>query len=118
LSEPAPLAILLTLAAVLTWFGETPAFAIAVVAVILLNAGFAFVQEMQAERGGGGPGRVPAGDRPGGPRRCPVRDRRPQARLGRRRTRPLASATARRAWPPCCREGRTAPPASSVAGSA
>ncbi len=45
-----PLAILLALAAVLAWVGGTPALAIAVVAVILLNAGFAFVQEMQAER--------------------------------------------------------------------
>lgn len=45
-----PLAILLALAAVLAWLGGTPALSIAVVAVILLNAGFAFVQEMQAER--------------------------------------------------------------------
>jgi calcium-translocating P-type ATPase len=44
-----PLAILLTVAAGLAWAGGTPALAIAVVAVILLNAGFAFVQEMQAE---------------------------------------------------------------------
>ncbi|GAB3844096.1 hypothetical protein [Dactylosporangium cerinum] len=41
---------MLALAAVLAWFGGTPALAVAVVAVILLNAGFAFVQEMQAER--------------------------------------------------------------------
>ncbi|NEB76362.1 cation-transporting P-type ATPase [Streptomyces sp. SID14478] len=45
-----PLAILLALAAVLAWAGGTPALSIAVVAVILLNAGFAFVQEVQAER--------------------------------------------------------------------
>jgi calcium-translocating P-type ATPase len=45
-----PLAILLAVAAVLAWIGGTPALAVAVVAVILLNAGFAFVQEMQAER--------------------------------------------------------------------
>ncbi|GAA2052061.1 cation-transporting P-type ATPase [Catenulispora yoronensis] len=45
-----PLAILLAVAAVLAWVGGTPALSIAVVAVILLNAGFAFVQEMQAER--------------------------------------------------------------------
>ena len=45
-----PLAILLAAAAVLAWFGGTPALAVAVVAVILLNTGFAFVQEMQAER--------------------------------------------------------------------
>ena len=45
-----PLAILLAVAAVLAWVGGTPALSIAVVAVILLNAGFAFLQEMQAER--------------------------------------------------------------------
>jgi calcium-translocating P-type ATPase len=45
-----PLAVLLAAAAVLAWFGGTPALAVAVVAVILLNAVFAFVQEMQAER--------------------------------------------------------------------
>ncbi|GAA4607541.1 calcium-translocating P-type ATPase [Actinoplanes octamycinicus] len=45
-----PLAVLLMVAAVLAWFGHTPALAAAVVAVILLNAGFAFVQEQQAER--------------------------------------------------------------------
>ena len=45
-----PLAILLGVAAVLAWVGGTPALAVAVVAVILLNAGFAFVQEMQAEK--------------------------------------------------------------------
>lgn len=45
-----PLAILLAIAAVLSWVGGTPALSVAVVAVILLNAGFAFVQEMQAER--------------------------------------------------------------------
>jgi P-type E1-E2 ATPase len=45
-----PLAILLALAAVLAWVGGTPALSFAVVAVILLNAGFAFVQEMQAEQ--------------------------------------------------------------------
>jgi calcium-translocating P-type ATPase len=45
-----PLAILLAVAAVLAWVGGAPALAVAVVAVILLNAGFAFIQEMQAER--------------------------------------------------------------------
>ena len=45
-----PLAVLLAVAAVLAWVGGTPALSIAVVAVILLNAGFAFLQEMQAER--------------------------------------------------------------------
>ena len=45
-----PLAILLAVAAVLAWVAGTVALSVAVVAVILLNAGFAFVQEMQAER--------------------------------------------------------------------
>ncbi|BCY09391.1 magnesium-transporting ATPase [Actinoplanes sp. L3-i22] len=45
-----PLAVLLMIAAVLAWAGHTPALALAVVAVILLNAAFAFVQEQQAER--------------------------------------------------------------------
>jgi calcium-translocating P-type ATPase len=45
-----PLAALLALAAVLAWVGGSRALCLAVVAVILLNAGFAFVQEMQAER--------------------------------------------------------------------
>ncbi|GIE38162.1 magnesium-transporting ATPase [Actinoplanes lobatus] len=45
-----PLAVLLMVAAVLAWFGHAPALGMAVVAVILLNAAFAFVQERQAER--------------------------------------------------------------------
>ncbi|WP_203737019.1 P-type ATPase [Actinoplanes italicus] len=45
-----PLAVLLMVAAALAWAGHSPALAAAVVAVILLNAGFAFVQERQAER--------------------------------------------------------------------
>ena len=45
-----PLVILLAVAAALAWAGGTPALSLAVVAVILLNAGFAFVQEMQAEK--------------------------------------------------------------------
>jgi calcium-translocating P-type ATPase len=45
-----PLAVLLMVAAGLAWLGGTPALAVAVVVVILLNAGFAFAQEMQAER--------------------------------------------------------------------
>ncbi|SNY59208.1 cation-translocating P-type ATPase [Paractinoplanes atraurantiacus] len=45
-----PLAVLLMIAAVLAWAGHAPALAVAVVAVILLNAAFAFVQERQAER--------------------------------------------------------------------
>jgi magnesium-transporting ATPase (P-type) len=45
-----PLAILLALAAILAWAGGTPALAVAVFGVVLLNAGFAFIQEIQAER--------------------------------------------------------------------
>ncbi|CCQ13540.1 cation transport ATPase [Rhodococcus sp. AW25M09] len=45
-----PLAVLLALAAVLAWIGGTHALSYAVVAVIVLNAAFAFVQEMQAEK--------------------------------------------------------------------
>ena len=45
-----PLALLLTLAAVLAWASGTPRLGIAIAAVIVLNAGFAFAQEMQAER--------------------------------------------------------------------
>ena len=45
-----PLAVLLAVAAVLAWAGGTPALSAAVLAVILLNAAFAFVQERQAER--------------------------------------------------------------------
>ncbi len=45
-----PLAILLAVAALLAWVGGTPALSAAVIAVIVLNAGFAFVQERQAER--------------------------------------------------------------------
>ncbi len=45
-----PLALLLAIAAALAWVGGTPALSVAVVAVIVLNAAFAFVQEMQAER--------------------------------------------------------------------
>ena len=45
-----PLVLLLGVAAVLAWVGGTPALSLAVLAVIVLNAGFAFVQERQAER--------------------------------------------------------------------
>jgi len=45
-----PLALLLTLATVLAWASGTPRLAVAIVAVILLNASFSFVQELQAER--------------------------------------------------------------------
>lgn len=44
-----PLALLLAAAAVLAWMSGTPRLAVAIAAVILLNALFAFVQEMQAE---------------------------------------------------------------------
>jgi calcium-translocating P-type ATPase len=45
-----PLALLLAAAAVMAWISGTPRLAIAILAVIFLNAGFAFAQEMQAER--------------------------------------------------------------------
>jgi len=45
-----PLALLLAGAAALAWASGSPRLAIAIVAVIFLNAGFAFAQEMQAER--------------------------------------------------------------------
>ena len=45
-----PLALLLWVAAVLAWAVGIGAVAIAIVVVILLNAAFAFVQELQAER--------------------------------------------------------------------
>jgi calcium-translocating P-type ATPase len=45
-----PLALLLTLAAVLAWASGAPNLAIAIAAVIVLNAVFAFAQELQAER--------------------------------------------------------------------
>jgi calcium-translocating P-type ATPase len=45
-----PLALLLAVAAVLAAVSGTPRLGIAIAAVIFLNAGFAFAQEMQAER--------------------------------------------------------------------
>ena len=45
-----PLALLLALAAVLAWASGSPPLGVAIAAVILLNAAFAFAQEMQAER--------------------------------------------------------------------
>ncbi|PPK67243.1 calcium-translocating P-type ATPase [Actinokineospora auranticolor] len=45
-----PLALLLWLAAVLAWVSGTTALAVAIVAVILVNAALAFAQERQAER--------------------------------------------------------------------
>jgi calcium-translocating P-type ATPase len=45
-----PLALLLWAAAVLAWVAGTPVIAAAIVGVIVINAGFAFAQEQQAER--------------------------------------------------------------------
>jgi magnesium-transporting ATPase (P-type) len=45
-----PLAVLLAVAGALAWVSGTPRLTIAIVTVIFLNAGFAFAQEMQAER--------------------------------------------------------------------
>ncbi len=45
-----PLALLLWLAAGLAWVSGTPVLALAIIAVVLLNAGLAFWQEQQAER--------------------------------------------------------------------
>jgi calcium-translocating P-type ATPase len=45
-----PLAVLLAVAAALAWVSGTPRLGIAIVVVIVLNAGFAFAEEMQAER--------------------------------------------------------------------
>lgn len=45
-----PLAILLAAAALLAWAAGIVTVALAIVVVILVNAGFAFVQDMQAER--------------------------------------------------------------------
>ena len=45
-----PLAMLLAAAAALAWASGTPRLAIAIAAVIVLNASFSFVQEVQAER--------------------------------------------------------------------
>jgi P-type E1-E2 ATPase len=42
--------VLLAVAAALAWVSGTPRLAMAIIAVIFLNAGFAFAQEMQAER--------------------------------------------------------------------
>lgn len=45
-----PLALLLWAASLLAWFAGTPILAVAIVAVIVLNALFALLQERQAER--------------------------------------------------------------------
>jgi calcium-translocating P-type ATPase len=45
-----PLALLLSAAAVLAWASGTPRVAVAIAAVILLNASLSFAQELQAER--------------------------------------------------------------------
>jgi magnesium-transporting ATPase (P-type) len=46
-----PLAVLLAAAAMLAWASGTPRLTVAIIAVIVLNAAFAFVQEMQAMHG-------------------------------------------------------------------
>ena len=45
-----PLAVLLAAAAVLAWVSGTPRLGAAIIVVIILNAGFAFAEEMQAEQ--------------------------------------------------------------------
>ena len=45
-----PLALVLAMAGVLAWASGTPSLAVAIAAVIVLNAAFAFFQEVQAER--------------------------------------------------------------------
>ena len=45
-----PLALVLAVAGVLAWASGTPSLGIAIAAVIVLNAAFAFFQEVQAER--------------------------------------------------------------------
>jgi len=45
-----PLALLLAVAAALAWASGAPKLAIAIAAVIMLNAAFSFAQELQAER--------------------------------------------------------------------
>jgi len=45
-----PLALVLAVAAVLAWVSGSPTLGVAITAVIVLNAGFAFFQEVQAER--------------------------------------------------------------------
>lgn len=45
-----PLALVLAVAAVLAWVSGSPTLAVAITAVIGLNAAFAFFQEVQAER--------------------------------------------------------------------
>ena len=45
-----PLAVLLAVAAVLAWGSGTPRLSMAIIVVIAANAGFAFAEEMQAER--------------------------------------------------------------------
>lgn len=45
-----PLALLLWLAAALAWISDSQPLAVAIVAVVIINAGFAFVQERHAEQ--------------------------------------------------------------------
>ena len=86
-----PLALLLWVAAALAFVAGTPVLAAAIVAVIVLNALFAFVQERQAERAvealqalppAAGDGRARRAAAAGRRRRARPR-RRPPARRGR-----------------------------------
>ena len=94
-----PLALLLWLAAALAFVAGTPVLGVAIVAVILLNAAFAFAQERQAERAVEALRRVPAAQAAVLPRRPRAAGRRRGARAGRR-------AAARRGRPGL---GRRAP---------
>ena len=78
-----PLALLLVAAAGLAWVAGIVAVALAIVVVILINAAFAFVQEMQAERAVEALAAVPAGSGQGGPRRSASGDRGARAGAGR-----------------------------------
>ena len=64
-----PLAMLLALAAVLAWVSGTPRLAIAIAAVILLNAGVRVRAGAAGRTGRRGAGRVPARAGPGAARR-------------------------------------------------
>ena len=71
-----PLALLLWAAAALAWAAGIVAVAVAIVVVILINAAFAFAQEMQAERAVEALAALPAGAREGPARRAGAGDRR------------------------------------------
>ena len=74
-----PLAVLLAVAAALAWASGTPRLGIAIVVVIVLNAGFAFAQEMQAERAVEALAAFLPERATGAPRRHPPGDRGPPA---------------------------------------